>query len=113
VVHVCELAADWRQRWKTDVVVDMVCYRRYGHNEIDEPKFTQPLMYQARRVPAVALQPMPRLRAPVGRAAGARRPGAGHPWRPPFTRLPSARPSLTQAAALRRAAGQASVTPWP
>lgn len=49
-MRTCELAADWRQTWKTDMVVDMVCYRRYGHNEIDEPKFTQPLMYQVGRL---------------------------------------------------------------
>ena len=49
VVRACELAAEWRQEWKSDVVVDVVCYRRYGHNEIDEPMFTQPLMYKAIR----------------------------------------------------------------
>ncbi len=37
------------QAWKTDVVVDLVCYRKHGHNEIDEPMFTQPLMYKAIR----------------------------------------------------------------
>ena len=46
VVRVCELAADWRQKWKSDVVLDIVCYRRYGHNEGDEPMFTQPQMYE-------------------------------------------------------------------
>ena len=45
VVRVCDLAAEWRQHWGTDVVVDLVCYRKHGHNEIDEPMFTQPLMY--------------------------------------------------------------------
>ncbi|GMH36333.1 hypothetical protein BSKO_04201 [Bryopsis sp. KO-2023] len=45
VVRVFELAAEWRQTWKSDVVVDIVCYRKHGHNEIDEPMFTQPLMY--------------------------------------------------------------------
>lgn len=46
VVYVCELAAEWRQKFHSDVVVDIVCYRRFGHNEIDEPSFTQPKMYQ-------------------------------------------------------------------
>lgn len=41
---VCKLAAEWRQTFHSDVVVDIVCYRRFGHNEIDEPLFTQPKM---------------------------------------------------------------------
>jgi 2-oxoglutarate dehydrogenase E1 component len=46
VVHVAELALRFRQRFGRDVVVDMICYRRHGHNEGDEPAFTQPVLYR-------------------------------------------------------------------
>ncbi|NRA00362.1 MAG: 2-oxoglutarate dehydrogenase E1 component [Myxococcales bacterium] len=45
VVHCVRLAMQYRQRFNEDVVIDMVCYRRHGHNEGDEPAFTQPLLY--------------------------------------------------------------------
>jgi len=46
VVYVCRLAAEFRQMFKRDAVVDIFCYRKYGHNESDEPMFTQPIMYR-------------------------------------------------------------------
>ena len=46
VVHVARIATEFRQHFKRDIVIDMFCYRRHGHNEGDEPMFTQPLMYK-------------------------------------------------------------------
>ena len=47
VVHVAKIATEFRQRFQKPVVIDMFCYRRFGHNETDEPLFTQPSMYKA------------------------------------------------------------------
>ena len=47
VVHVAKIATEFRQKFQKPVVIDMFCYRRFGHNEADEPMFTQPLMYKA------------------------------------------------------------------
>ena len=49
VAQVVRLAMDFRQQFQRDVVIDMYCYRRHGHNEGDDPTFTQPVMYQAIR----------------------------------------------------------------
>lgn len=45
VANVFRLAAEFRQKFKKDVVVDVIAYRKMGHNELDQPMFTQPLMY--------------------------------------------------------------------
>src|SRR3954447_23581006 len=49
VVYAAKVATEFRQKFQCPVVVDMFCYRRFGHNEGDEPSFTQPLMYKAIR----------------------------------------------------------------
>jgi 2-oxoglutarate dehydrogenase E1 component len=45
VMRVFKIAAEYRQKYKNDVVIDLVGFRKFGHNELDQPMFTQPLMY--------------------------------------------------------------------
>lgn len=47
VVHAMQIAAEYRQKFGKDMFIDLLCYRKYGHNEGDEPRFTQPLLYKA------------------------------------------------------------------
>jgi 2-oxoglutarate dehydrogenase E1 component len=61
-VRVTRIAFDYRQQFKRDVVIDMICYRRHGHNEGDDPSYTQPLMYKLiKNHPSVATQYSDRL----------------------------------------------------
>ena len=50
VVYVAKIATEYRQTFGRDVVIDIFCYRRFGHNEGDEPSFTQPLMYKKLKI---------------------------------------------------------------
>ena len=56
VVHAAKVATEFRQKFHKDVVLDMFCYRRFGHNEGDEPMFTQPQMYRAIKTQKTTLQ---------------------------------------------------------
>ncbi|MEM1383573.1 MAG: 2-oxoglutarate dehydrogenase E1 component [Pseudomonadota bacterium] len=56
VVHAAKVATEFRQKFQKDVVIDIFCYRRFGHNEGDEPMFTQPLMYKAIKTKKTTLQ---------------------------------------------------------
>src|SRR5450631_2644202 len=56
VVFAAKVATEYRQKFQRPVVIDMFCYRRFGHNEGDEPSFTQPLMYQKIRAHKTTLQ---------------------------------------------------------
>ncbi len=61
-IRVAQLAYDYRQRFKRDVVIDIIGYRRYGHNEADDPSYTQPVMYRKiKATPTVATQYSERL----------------------------------------------------
>ncbi|MBC7746024.1 MAG: 2-oxoglutarate dehydrogenase E1 component [Flavobacterium sp.] len=55
LVYAINMAVEYRQKYHNDVFIDILCYRRYGHNESDEPKFTQPLLYKA-----IEIHPNPR-----------------------------------------------------
>lgn len=49
MIRATSIAVDYQQKFGKDVVLDLLCFRKWGHNELDDPTFTQPLMYQAIR----------------------------------------------------------------
>ena len=80
VCYVMQAAMEFRMQFKKDVVIDLVCFRKLGHNEGDDPMLTQPMMYKNRQAPGRARQ--------VCRASGARRCGVRRRSRWSDSRLP-------------------------
>ncbi len=75
VIFCARMAAEFRMRFASDIVLDIVCYRRHGHNETDEPAFTQPLMYQAINAAEDHAHAVRRTTRRRGHGAGRRRAG--------------------------------------
>ena len=72
-MRVVHMAFEYRAQFRRDVVIDIVCYRRHGHNEADDPAYTQPLMYRKiRELPSVAVLYGQRLAASKGADFGGR-----------------------------------------
>ena len=67
VARVGRMAFAYRETFRKDVVIDMVCYRRHGHNEGDDPSFTQPLMYDLIEAQALGAQALHRVADRQGR----------------------------------------------
>src|SRR5260370_2173528 len=87
-VRVAQMAYDYRQQFKKDVVIDMFCYRRHGHNEADDPSYTQPILYRKiRQHPSVATLYSEQLLL-EGLVDGAPVPELRKPHSSPFNAIP-------------------------